>query len=261
MKARTVIGTVLIILAAAFTIYLSVIMTARINAVVLKDTYKKIFRYELIACAFFLLFALDVRFNVTAHVKSGVLLAGAWILRVLVILVCAVLLFFMGKVTFGSLIRTEGNAAHAIVLGLALENGQPTEDLLSRVDTAYQYALDHPDATLILTGGVADDTGKTEAAVMQDLLRERGLPEERTVTEDRAENTKENFRNAARLINPEEPVVLISSSYHMDRAVGTARSAGFTDILRLPAPSSPIPFGANLMWEAMLEINEITLKQ
>ena len=81
------------------------------------------------------------------------------------------------------------------------------------------------------------------------------------ILEDRAETTKENFRNTARMIDPEEPVVLISSNYHMDRAVQTAEAAGFARVLRLPAPSSVLRYGANVMWEVILELNELTLKQ
>ena len=209
MKTRSIIGSILIVLAVAYTIYLAVIMTQRINAVVLKDDYVKVFGYELIACAFFILFSLDVRFN----------------------------------------------------LGLALENGKPTDDLVARLDTAERYIMENPDATLILTGGNPDESGKTEAAVMRDILLERGIPEGKMVLEDRAESTKQNFRNTAELVSPEEPVVLITSNYHMDRASQTAASAGFTRILRRPAPSSVLHFGANVMWEAVLELNELTLKQ
>ena len=44
----------------------------------------------------------------------------------------------------------------------------------------------------------------------------------------------------------------------MDRAVSIARSAGFTNVLRLPAPSSPLSFGANVMWEVIQEIDAMT---
>ena len=81
------------------------------------------------------------------------------------------------------------------------------------------------------------------------------------ILEDRAETTKDNFRNTAELTDPDEPVVLITSSYHIDRAVQTAKSAGFTRILRLPARSSAVYFGANVMWEAVMELNELTLKR
>lgn len=60
------------------------------------------------------------------------------------------------------------------------------------------------------------------------------------------------------MIGSDEPVVLISSNYHMDRAVSVARSAGFTNVLRLPAPSSPLSFGANVMWEVTQEIDSMT---
>lgn len=261
MKTRSIIGSILIVLAVAYTIYLAVIMTQRINAVVLKDDYVKVFRYELIACAFFILFSLDVRFNLLGRAASKVLLIGGWALRILVILVCAVFLFFLVKITVGSLIRSEERAGNAIVLGLALENGKPTDDLVARLDTAERYIMENPNATLILTGGNPDESGKTEAAVMRDILLERGIPEGKMVLEDRAESTKQNFRNTAELVSPEEPVVLITSNYHMDRASQTAASAGFTRILRRPAPSSVLHFGANVMWEAVLELNELTLKQ
>ena len=79
------------------------------------------------------------------------------------------------------------------------------------------------------------------------------------VLEDKAETTKENFRNTLQMVDPAEPVVLITSNYHMDRAVQTAKNAGFREILRLPAPSSVIEYGANVMWELVTELHELTL--
>ncbi len=54
-------------------------------------------------------------------------------------------------------------------------------------------------------------------------------------------------------------VVLISSNYHMDRAVQTAKSASFSNILRAPAPSSFLSYAANVLYELVLEVNELTL--
>ena len=85
---------------------------------------------------------------------------------------------------------------------------------------------------------------------MHELLAERGMAEDRMKLEDRAESTEKNFANTLEMVNPEEPVVLISSNYHMDRATITARRAGFRNVLRLPAPSSFVNFGANVMWES-----------
>lgn len=256
MRARKIIGNIMLILAAAFTVYLSVIMIGRINAVVLKATYKKIFTYELIICAVFILLAVDVRFGFTG-MKSKVLKALGWVLRVIVIAVAAVSLFFIGKVMIGGFSHASNLADHAIVLGLALENGKPTQNLLYRLDKAEAYLKQEQKGTLILTGGNADESGKTEAETMHDILAERGVAEERMILEDKAETTEENFANVAKIVDPAAPIVLISSDYHMDRASQKAGKAGFSNILRMPAQSVLIEYGANVMWEVVLELNDL----
>ena len=159
-------------------------MPARISAVVLKADYRKVFVYELFLCAVLLVFALDVRFNLFTRWKSRVLKVIGWIPRTVIILLSAGILFFCGKVITGSMINTAGQADYAIVLGLALENGEPAPDLLSRLDTARAYLEKYPEAQLILTGGNADESGRTEADVMRDILTEQGVPESRLMIED-----------------------------------------------------------------------------
>ncbi|MBR1408215.1 MAG: YdcF family protein [Clostridia bacterium] len=159
------------------------------------------------------------------------------------------------------MVNNAERADHAIVLGLALENGKPTDDLMARLNTAQAYLENYPEAQLILTGGNADGSGRSEAAVMRDILAERGVSDDRMLLEDQSKSTKDNFKNTAQIIDPGKPVVLISSDYHMDRAVQAAKSAGFSDILRLPAPSSLFSYGSNVMSEVVLELNELTLRQ
>ncbi len=256
---RRIIGDLLLVLTVVLTTDVVIVMLHKISTVVLKSGYQEVFRYELILCAVLLLFALDVRFNLFTRSKHTIIrIAGAF-LRAVVALFALVIVFFCGKVVCGSMINTAGQADHAIVLGLALENGKPTDDLLKRLNTAQAYLEKYPEAQLILTGGNADGSGRTEAVVMRDILTERGIVNERMILEDQAKSTKDNFRNTAQIIDPGEPVVLISSNYHMDRAVQTAESAGFSDVLRLPAPSSLLGFGANVIYEVVLELNELTL--
>lgn len=254
---RKIIGDLLIVFLVLFTVYLSAVMLHRIHTVVLKETYRKIFRNELLLCAVMLLAALDLRFGFFTLPRAKVLRAPGWVLRLAVIAAALLILFFCGRVIAGSLIRSAGEAENAIVLGMALENGKPQKDLLLRLDTAQRYWEEHPEATLILTGGNPDESGVTEAGVMRELLAERGVPEESTLLEDKAATTKENFLNTAQMLDPDAPVVLISSDYHMDRAAAMAEAAGFTRILRLPAPSEPLYYGANLMWEVVLDLNEL----
>ena len=255
--AGRIIGDILLVLAVVLTADVLFVMPARIRAVVLKADYRKVFVYELILCAALLVFALDVRFSLFTRWKPAVLKAAGWGLRGAVALFSAGILFLCGKVITGGMINTADRADYAIVLGLALENGEPTPDLVARLDTARDYLEKYPKARLILTGGNADGSGRTEAAVMRDILTERGVPEDRMILEDRAETTKENFRNIAGMVSKDEPVVMISSNYHMDRAVRNAEKEGFSRIMRLPAPSGFFAYGANMLSEVVLDINDL----
>ena len=252
------IGDILLVLFILLTADVIIVMSARINAVVLKADYRKVFMYQIIFCVILLLFALDVRFNLFTRWKPVILKGLGWVLRAVIVLPSFAILFFCGKVIAGGMINTAGQAHSAIVLGLALENGKPAPDLLARLDTARTYLEKYPEAQLILTGGNADETGRTEAAVMRDLLTDQGIPESRLILEDQAETTIENFRNIAGIISKDEPVVMISSNYHMDRAVRNASEEGFTRVMRLPAPSGFLAYGANMLSEVVLDLNDLT---
>ena len=255
---RRIFGDILLVLVILVMVDVAFVMPARINAVVLKADYREVFIYEIVLCTILLLFALDVRFNIFTQWKPAILKAIGWILRTVIVLLSAVIIFFCGKVIAGSLINTAGQADYAIILGLALENGEPAPDLLRRLSTASKYLEKYPEARLILTGGNADESGQTEAAVMRDVLTQRGVPEDKLILEDQAQTTKENFRNIAEIISAEEPVVMISSNYHMDRAVRNAFESGFSKVTRLPAPSGFFAFGANMLSEVVLDLNDLT---
>ena len=258
-RIRRVCGDILLALAVLLLADAAFVMPARIHAVVLKSVYQEIFVYQIIVlCAVLLLFALDIRFNIFTGWKPVILRVIGWASRAVIVVFSVVILFFFGKVITGCLINDAGQADYAIVLGLALENGEPAPDLLARLDTAREYLKKYPEARLILTGGNADESGRTEAGVMRDILTERDVPEDRLILEDQAQTTKENFSNLAGLISAEKPVVMISSNYHMDRAVRNASESGFSQVMRLPAPSGLLAFGANMLSEVVLDLNDLT---
>ena len=93
---------------------------------------------------------------------------------------------------------------------------------------------------------------------MYEILSERGVTEDRMILEDQAETTIENFRNIAGIVSKDEPAVMISSDYHMDRAVRNASEEGFTRVMRLPAPSGFFAYGANMLSEVVLDLNDLT---
>lgn len=254
-----IIGNILIALSAALTAGTAAVMFRRIRGIVLKKPYAALMRHQLLACGIFLFLSLDFRFGLFTFPDPPALKFAGWGLRAGVWLASAVILFFMVKVTAGCFILRDGPSRYAVVLGLALENGRPVRELISRLDTAETFLRDHPGASLILTGGNPGPDGRTEAKVMGDLLTARGVPLESLIFEDRAADTKENFKNTARLTDPKEPVTLITSGYHMDRALRLARAAGFKAVLPLPSPSDPRRFVVNILSEALLEMR-LTVK-
>lgn len=248
---RRLVGDLLILMAALLTADVAAVMARRLGAVALKDTYAAMLRYELGLCAALLIFALDVRFRFLSRlgIVGALVRLGLWALA-------AATVFFCLRIALGALPRGTEPAGHAIVLGMALEDGRPTPELHSRLDAARRWLGENPGAELILTGGNPDADGRTEADVMRDLLSARGVPDSALRLEDRARTTRENFTNTARMIDPSAPVALITSDYHMDRAARIARSAGFARIVRVSAHSDPLSLGANVMWEVTLGFDE-----
>ncbi|MBR3128489.1 MAG: YdcF family protein, partial [Solobacterium sp.] len=125
-------------------------------------------------------------------------------------------------------------------------------DLLLRLQTALSCAEEYPDADLIVCGGNHDASGCTEAGFMMNWLKGKGISSGRMILEDKSADTISNFRNAAKLIDPQGPVILVTSSYHIYRAVKMAARAGFTTVGRRPAASAWLSYPANVMWETVL---------
>ncbi len=249
--AVRIAGDIFLALCLLLTLDVVIVMTHKIRTVVLKNIYRLLFRQELVICALIILCALDLRFGIFGSFRSEAGRLWGWLMRITVISVTCICLVCFGQVLGGCFPSAEAEADNVLVLGMALENGQPSKDLVHRVETAKGYLDAHPGAKLILTGGNPDEKGRTEAAVMRELLLERDAPEGNLYLEDKAASTFENFKNSRELADPEGPVMLVSSNYHMKRAVQTAERTGFKKIYRLPAPSDPFTFGSNVMWEVM----------
>jgi uncharacterized SAM-binding protein YcdF (DUF218 family) len=81
---------------------------------------------------------------------------------------------------------------------------------------------------IIVSGGgflAADnDPATTEAEAMRRFLVDLGVPDEAIVSEGKSDNTIENIRNVRKLVQ-DRPVALVTSAYHMPRAMRIARTA------------------------------------
>jgi uncharacterized SAM-binding protein YcdF (DUF218 family) len=102
---------------------------------------------------------------------------------------------------------------------------------MPRLVATAELARRNPDARIVFTGGsgnlFAPDDRDADAA--RPLLARLGVPPSRVLFEDRSRNTHENARESFRLARPgpDETWVLVTSAFHMPRAVGCFRRAGW----------------------------------
>lgn len=124
--------------------------------------------------------------------------------------------------------------AGIVILGGAagVTRGQVAfNDAASRMTSAIGLALKHPQARIVFAGGDAGffDRGPvTEAEAAVALFRDVGIAPDRMVFEDRSRNTRENALFTREIVAPKpgERWVLVTSAFHMPRAIGCFRAVG-----------------------------------
>jgi uncharacterized SAM-binding protein YcdF (DUF218 family) len=90
----------------------------------------------------------------------------------------------------------------------------------------------HPEARLVFAGGSgALFPGEGEGAGFTRLWQEAGLPGRDVIIEERSRNTFENavFAHALVAPGPSDTWLLVTTAYHMPRAVGVFRAAGWPE--------------------------------
>ncbi len=125
-----------------------------------------------------------------------------------------------------------------VVLGGAISpdvsharNTAALNEAAERLTAAAELARRYPDARIIFSGGsgsvIFDERPEAEFALP--LLENLGVPRGRVVAESKSRNTVENARFSRELAQPKpgERWLLVTSAYHLPRAVGIFRKAGF----------------------------------
>jgi uncharacterized SAM-binding protein YcdF (DUF218 family) len=115
-----------------------------------------------------------------------------------------------------------------------------------------------PDVPVMFTGGEASLSGGAgrQAETVAEILRQGGVAPERIVLENRSRNTAENAANGLAL-RPEGteagPWILVTSAWHMPRAVGTFCAAGWEGIVPWPTDYRSLQRGAGWRFARHLE--------
>lgn len=127
---------------------------------------------------------------------------------------------------------------------------------LSAAGGRYLAALDlarrFPRARLLFTGGSgALLQGSAEAAMAGQVFRAQGIAPERLLLEGQARNTAENARLSLRLAapTPGEVWVLVTSAFHMPRAMRSFKAAGWSGLTAYPTDHRTAAFRDGVGWD------------
>jgi uncharacterized SAM-binding protein YcdF (DUF218 family) len=127
-----------------------------------------------------------------------------------------------GIVVLGGAITPDVSAARGVV---ALN--EAAERIIAAVELARRY----PNARIIYSGGDASLTsdGAVEAAIAVREFEALGIAHDRVSAEEQSRNTVENAVFSRLIANPQpgERWLLVTSAYHMPRAIAVFRAAGF----------------------------------
>ena len=165
-------------------------------------------------------------------------------IRLLIFLILLGVLVF--GLALGALCLAESSPAPAdpqsdaiIVLGCQVyPDGSPSPQLELRLESALAAYNENP-RLIVACGGQGSGEPRPEGQVMRDWLIARGVREDDVIPECDSFNTRQNLKNAKALL-PQwvRSVTLITSDYHLPRALALARDLGF-DAGGIGSPCKP----------------------
>ena len=126
-----------------------------------------------------------------------------------------------------------------VIFGCQVKPWGPSELLQDRLDTALTYLEDHPDMTVVVSGGQGPDEPMSEAQCVDG---------ENIVLEDNSGNTWENIQYTLELfqdgtVEPTGKILAVSNGFHLARIrlLWSREWEGTYTLSTLAAPSSHLP--------------------
>ncbi len=131
-----------------------------------------------------------------------------------------------------------------------------TGDSAERILDAIKLAREFPEAKILVTSGVNTVSGQNVdgakgADILAQILIEQGIAPARLVIEPNARNTADNAQMAKDALSgaPVGNWVLITSAYHMPRAMRSFENAGWEGLIAWPTDYRSLPFWQNIRWD------------
>jgi uncharacterized SAM-binding protein YcdF (DUF218 family) len=136
-----------------------------------------------------------------------------------------------GIVLLGGSVEAADSASRGMIV-----SNESAERVLDTIQLAHRY----PAARVLISGGggTVFGDGAAEAPIIATYLKSVGVDPARILVEDRSRTTSENAVYSKELAKPREGErwILVTSAWHMPRAVGVFEKAGF------PVTPYPVDF-------------------
>lgn len=177
---------------------------------------------------------------------SGIGKGGRRVITVLLALALAGVLCYLGLI--GMVWWKESHVPQTddydalVVLGAQVKaDGSLSLQLQWRLDAAFEAWQKRP-CLIITCGAQGSNEPSPEGQVMRDYLLDLGVPDNQIKMDVTSFNTRQNLANAARILAQEGVedacVCIVTSDYHLPRAMAIAQDAGLR-VTGLGAPTKP----------------------
>ena len=164
-------------------------------------------------------------------------------LQLLLVLMMAGVLFYLGVVAMvcwkEAHIPPAEDYDAIIVLGAQVKpDGEPSLQLQWRIDAAAKAWKAAP-CPIVTCGAQGSNEPAPEALVMREELIAQGVAPEMILTDADSFNTRQNIAHAAQLLQGQDVqrVLIVTSDYHLPRAMALAEDEGFVNPTGLGSPT------------------------
>ena len=181
-----------------------------------------------------------------------------WIRKTAVILlVVAISLFIIIELLIVSRFQSKAKAGLdcVIVLGAQVFSSGPSVIYKQRLDAAYDYLVDNPNAICIVTGAQGSNEPISEGEGGRNYLIARGIDKSRVLAETESTNTRENIENAFEILKKARPdaarIGIATNNFHVFRGMFLARKITGLSVEGIAAPSVKRYLPTNMLREPL----------
>lgn len=158
------------------------------------------------------------------------------ILRIIRYLGYALLAFLFGTILFLACYGHHDTITYQeeaiVVLGAGLRGDRVSLTLKQRLDAAYDYWQENPEAIIVTSGGQGPQETVAEGKAMAEYLAAKGIPKDNLLAETKSTSTAENFRFSQQLLKErfgrDCSIGYVTNAFHIYRAGQIASDEGIS---------------------------------